>query len=304
MENNRLNQKKTEQRIRQFPSLAKVLGPNWFTQEYDKPIRQWSLITGWVSQSNDEFFGDQFEKWLEDLNLALELLSPPGSSVTTWQKLQRKVREHSDRANFKGTLSEIAICRFLVDEQFSVDLEIRLNSQSNKDVDIRTGLPDSAILHIEVQWLSPSESSERGAAIASIDGEGYRLDYDKEKLRVKYKVSDKAPKFTVEDITLVALDCTTSPELGGNHGHSVIEEALYEACTGRSWQGKPTGFYDDEVDTAIRKCVDGVVWFELQHGNGLIPQKRGLYINPVSPHSRKVKESAFIKAWRAENRIL
>ena len=259
MNNNRLNQQEAEQRLCQFPSLTGVLGPDWFTQEYNKPIEQWSLVTGWISKIDNDIFGDHFEQCLKDLDSALEILAPPHLSKATWQRVQRKVREHSDRANFKGTLSEIAICRFLSEKQFSCELEIRLNSESNKDVDIRTILPDSIIMHIEVQWLSPSESSERGASIASIYGEGYPLDYDEEKLRVKYKVFDKTSKFTAEDITLVALDCTTSQELGGDDGYSVIEEVLHEAYTGLNWEGAPTGFGKNKVDIAIQKYVDGVI---------------------------------------------
>jgi hypothetical protein len=297
MVNDRLDKQDAEQRLRQFSTLASVLGPNWFTQEYSKPIEQWSLITGWVSRIHDKIFGDQFEKWLKDLDMALKFLESR-LSIAAWQKLECKVRAHSDRAGFKGTLSEIAMCRFLAEKQFPLDLEIRLNSQSSKDVDVRVTMPDSVILHIEVQWLSPSESSERGAAIASTYGEGYPPDYDEEKLRVKYKVHDKTSKFTVEDITLVALDCTSSPELGGDHGYSVIEEALHEACTGRSWQGVPTGFGNSAVDTAIRKYVDGVIWFELTPGNDLLPHKRGMYINSESPHRGKIEGSTFAQAWR------
>ena len=92
-----------------------------------------------------------------------------------------------------------------------------------------------------------------------------------EKLRVKYKVYDKTSKFTIEDITLVALNCTSSPELEGDDEYSVIKEVLHEAYTGLNLQGTPTGFGNHKVDKTIKKCVDGVIWFELFHGNGLMP---------------------------------
>ena len=151
MVNHRLDRQDAEQRLSQFPVLASVLGPNWFAQEYSKPIEQWSLITGWVSRIDDNIFGNQFEKWLKDLDAALKSLKNSHLSTTAWQKLERKVRSHSDRTGFKGTMSEIAMCRFLAAKRFPLDLEIKLVPQSNKDVDVRITMPNSVMLHIEVQ---------------------------------------------------------------------------------------------------------------------------------------------------------
>ena len=302
MENNKLTLQEATQRMRQYPVLEKTLGEDWLAQEYKKEPKQQSLITNWIRNKDDDFPGKQLKEWLLDIELALKILSPPNTSPETWRKLHHKIREHSDPDNFKGTLSEIAVCRLLTECRFSIELEKKLMSSSNKDVDIQVSSSNSIPLYIEVQWVSESDDSKDGAAVASLHGQGYPMQNDKEKLRIKRKIYDKTPKFTTGDITLVALDFTTSPELGGNHKYSVIQETLDEVYANKNLQGAPAEFYYSDIDITIRNYVDGIIWFRLEPDKklGLMPQKRGLYINHSTKHYEKIKHSLFIQEWQGK----
>lgn len=212
--------------------------------------------------------------------------------------MKGKIRLHSDRANTKGTLSEVALWLFLVRNGIPFDLEVKLSS-GNRDVDIQANLPAQGHLCIEVQWLSPSAISDRGAEIATAYCEAYPMDYNYEKFRIKSKVSEKIAKFTESGLCIVALDCTASPELGGGLPYAPVGKALHEAFIGKTVQGDDTGYKDTEVDKKIRQFVGGVIWFELEPGKGLIPLKRGSIINPTSQnhHDRSIRD--FIDLWQA-----
>ena len=280
-----------EKRLQRLPNLAEALGANWLAREYQTPIDHWSLITGWISLKDNGCW-----HWLEDLDRALGLLKAQVSS-DSWRKIVRKVRSHSDRSNSKGTLSEIATCVFLTNNSIRFELETRLVKDSKKDVDIRAFVYEGDPLHIEVQWLSSSDDSERGAAIASAYGEVYELDFDEEKWRIKGKIYDKTSKFTHDAITFVALNCTTSPVLGGSDRLSVIKEAVIEAYTGRNILGEEIPYADSDVDKDIRLYADCVIWYELDPGNGLLPIKRDFCLNPKSPHRKSISISRFVSLW-------
>ena len=293
MKNSRVDKLTAEKRIYEFPCLAQTLGKNWIAKEYKKPLVSRSLIAGWISLE-DNHLG----RWLVDLESAITFLKER-VPLNVWQVIASKLRLHSDRANFKGTIAELSLCVFLVSHGISFDLERVLDISNPKDIDIRADFgPDKKSVYIEVQWLSPSETSEHGATIASYYGEAYPMDYDEEKYRIKAKVYDKTSKFTQNDITLVALDCTTAPELGGSHRFSVIAEALTEAFTGQDWNGSATGYTDSKIDTAIREYADGVIWFEQEQGKALIPIKRGIYLNPRSPFKDNPAIVEFAEIWR------
>jgi len=285
-----INQLAAEQRLQQLPTLASLLGNNWIAQEYKKPIEQRSLVTGWISQEEIDLW-----YWLEDLDSALAFLKTQ-VHPNSWQTLSKKVSSHSTSSNFKGTLSEVAMCMFLARNNIAFELEAILASGSDKNVDVKA-LAETPI-YIEVQWLSPSDISERGADIASAYDEAYEIDFDAEKLRIKRKVRDKTPKFTIEDITLVALDCTTAPQLGGARRFSTIKAAITEAYTGRNWQGEETPYAQSEIDKAIRQCVNGVIWFEIEPRHELVPAKRDFCLNPTLPTDRKALFN-FIKLWKS-----
>jgi hypothetical protein len=285
-----INQLAAEQRLQQLPALASLLGDNWIAQEYARPMQQRSLVTGWISSQEEIHL-----YWLEDLNSALAFLKTQ-VHPNSWQTLSKKVGSHSTRSNFKGTLSEVAMCVFLARNNIAFELEARLVSGSNKNVDVKA-LAETPI-YIEVQWLSPSDISERGADIASDYDEAYEMDFDAEKYRIKHKVSDKTPKFTMEDITLVALDCTTAPELGGTRRFSTIKAAIAEAYTGRNWQGEETPYAQSDIDKAIRQFVNGVIWFELEPRHQLVPAKRDFCLNPALPTDRKAILN-FVELWKS-----
>jgi hypothetical protein len=178
------------------------------------------------------------------------------------------------------------------------ELETELTAESGKDVDITACLGDGTPLHIEVQWLSPSAKSDNGAAIASAYGECYEYDFDYETYRIKLKIHEKTIKLTRRDVTLVALNCDQCPELGGDRPHPSIAVAALEAFTGKDIQGNRLPYADSHIDTAIRSLVDGVLWFELKPGSGLLPVERGVCLNPFSPNIGEESLSRIVSIWR------
>ncbi|MCD6345194.1 MAG: hypothetical protein J7M17_06305 [Anaerolineae bacterium] len=292
----RANREESEDRLKQFLTLHELLGPDWLLTEYVKPIEQWSLITGWISKSHEY----PYDVWIADLDDALQFLK---SKVLpeVWRVLERKMKAHHDRADSKGLLSEIATCIFLAHNDLPFDLERSLLSEGSKDVDISVCLDGFArLVHLEVQWLSPSARSERGAAAGAPYREFYKYNFPYEKYRVKGKIHGKTSKFTQSDITLVVLDCTTCPELGGMRDLCTISESAYEAFTGCDMAGNPTGYANSEMDREIRDKIDGVIWFQLEPGNSLMPLKRGALENHHSPHIGTDALRKFLDIWKSE----
>lgn len=282
---NRVDLSTAEDRLTSLPQLAEVLGSNWLAKEYRKAPKHWSLITGWIADENNEFW-----PWLENLSEALEVIRRE-ADANSWQTIAKKVRTHYNRDNFKGTLSEIAICVFLATNNIPFELETVLVSDGQKNVDISAYIIESNPVHLEVQWLSPSASSEKSARVASAYDQMHIFDLDYEKRRILGKVSNKTEKFTYENITVVALDCTLVPELGSNGIGEAVEEV---------W----TNEYDvdtkiqEDID-AIRHKVDSVIWWELTPNKGLLPEKRGCCINPNSLHRQTEALIRFIDLWLA-----
>lgn len=294
MHTDRLNLSFAEKTLQRLPILSNALGENWLAEEYSKPIEQWNLIAGWISLDDKYNNNNWAWVWLKDLDEALGFLN---SRVTlgSWKKIINKLRAHTDRANIKGSLSELALWKFLALNNVPFDLELQLTSSSNKDVDITAFSMNKKPLHIEVQWLSPSDVSERGASIAALYDKSYPIDFGYEMWRIKQKVYDKTPKFTESDITIVALDCTTSPEMSGNR-FSPIDEVITEAFTGENTQ-----YANSDIDKSIRQLVDGVIRFELEAGRGFLPVNRGICVNSKSSNRNEPSISEFIKLWVKDN---
>lgn len=294
MQPKRVNIKTAKKRLESFSNLAVFLGENWLEDEYKKDVKQWSLITGWVSPEMDIPFEDSWLwGWLMDLDKALVCLES-NTHKSVWQKILRKVRAHADRATFKGTLAEISLCMFLATKRINFDLNVKLQAINEKDVDIQAYLDRTPSLNIEVQWISPSDISEEGANMSSLYGDAYPIDFEYEMERVKKKVFDKISKFTQEDLTFVAIDFTSSPELGGQ-GFSPTKEILI-----RSFNEKNDSSRNKKVNATIRNYVDGVIWFENQPGIQLLPHNKAYILNPRSVYKENETVLDFLAHWNNE----
>lgn len=289
---NKMNAKKrrsleeAEKLLSNFLNLSDCLGDQWLSREYKKPIGEWSLITGWLSTKDPMYM-----PWLPDLDHALGIIKQ-SVSKNTWQTLSKKIRSHSDRANTKGILSEIAIIHFLVSNSVKVEINQKINASSEKDVDIMAVIEEFDPIYIEVQWISPSDLSDRGSLVASSYGEAYPMDYDYEKRRIKGKLIDKLPKFSEELITFVAMDCTSSPELGGKFLVSPTGSASNEL-----FQHLPEKKEEQEQNLSPNKLLTGVIWFELEPGFQLLPKKRSYLINPNHKLNKTPTIEEFKKLW-------
>lgn len=294
----RLDQKETEQKLLAYPTLKNILGTDWLLKEFEKSIGQWSLVMGWLTSQEPIF-----SRWLSDLDCVLRTLS---TSVcpATFNQIKIKITSHSDRANTKGVLSEIGIMIFLQSCNIRFLLDQCLIEGSRKDIDIGAIFSANTSVNIEVQWVSPSESSEIGAEVAAAFNEAYQFDFDEEEYRVKLKVFDKTPKFTENDITFVAIDCTTSPELGGRWLASPIGSAMKKTFTGKEHDGRISKFSKSNIDTTIRSLVDGVIWFQLEPGNCFMPINRNIIVNESSHFSQSEEIEKFTKLWlnRGDNK--
>lgn len=276
-------------RLNKYPALLRFLGPDWFAFEFKKSIDNWSLITGWISRGDESFSG-----WLSALDKTLSFLQDKGTT-NNWQTIIKKVRSHSTRNNFKGTLSELALYSFLQHNNIPFDLEVEIVPKSKKNIDVQAHFPPNENMNIEVQWISPSDTSDRGATIATSIGEAYSLDFDEEKWRLKKKVHSKTPKFSKHATGFVALDFTTSPELGGSN-FSVTYELAVEIFTGKTLQGDKLDYRNPQIDILIQELIDGLIWFEIDFGEILYPTQRGCYVNPTRTASKQFCE-LFLKRW-------
>lgn len=262
--------------LKQFPHLSKVFDDSWITKQLSKPKEQWSLITGWLARFED------FHPWLQDLDGAVELLQKH-LDRDKWVKVRKKLRLPADRENTKGTLSEISLCVFLVRHNFGFEMEKCLDTNNNCDVDFSILEARGIILNVEMYWFGEADKDKQLDQIsAAYGGMPYSINFGAMKNRIKNKIKEKAEKFSKDDITLLAVNCTDEPIAGGQK-YSVIEEAFQEALR--------------EENGADYQIVDGVVWFELQKGIQFMPQKRGICLNPQSDFKDQISASAFIKYW-------
>jgi hypothetical protein len=294
MTDDRLGQSEVEKRLSELPSLEKALEAGWVAREFSKPFDQWSLIAGWLSKPENDPLYPYFAAWLVDLDGALALLQEK-AEAPVWRKIRTKVRAHCDRAEIKGTLSEIAVALFCVQRELPIALERTLAGDNNKNVDVSVLYTHP--VHIEIHYLSLSDREARATEQLSSYRLWYSTDFDQARYRIKLKIHDKTSKFTESDITFVAINCTECPDLGGAREHSTMHESALEAFTGRDLHGEVTPYADSDVDRSIRRLVDGVIWFELRTGNGLLPAARGACLNPNSPLLGKSSISDFVRHW-------
>jgi len=285
----RISEDETLKRLSQFQQLSTVIDKAWLKRQLKKRVEQYSLITGWLTSSENEWRW-MYRKFTSSLDKAIEFLAAK-TSTQVWNKLRSKIKSQSDRAETKGTLAEIALAVFLAQNDILFDLETRLNPTSDKDVDFSLKFADLKPVHIEVQWISESDSSSRAADTVALYGLAANIDFPDEERRIRGKVFGKTAKLTKDDITLVALDCTTSPELSGEHLFTPISEALTHIF-GTQVYGPLT-----ESDTAIRELVDGVIWFENDIYHTVFPTKRSYILNEHSSHYRHPSLVKWIEVW-------
>jgi len=76
MTDSRLDENAVEQKLSELPALQKALGLGWVSEEFKKPVKRWSLITGWLSTPDSDSMYPVFAGHLKDLDSALALLEP------------------------------------------------------------------------------------------------------------------------------------------------------------------------------------------------------------------------------------
>lgn len=274
-------------RLRQFPHLYAVIDDQWLTKQFQLPVDSYSLITGWLSTSDFDWMYT-YQKFVASLDGAVAILGT-STSPTVWSKLRRKLRTQSDRSESKGTIAELSLAVFLAQNGISFDMETKLDSASKKDVDFSLQFSNGIPVHIEMQWLSESDKSSRAADALAPYGRAASISFAYEEHRIRGKVANKTPKLTPTDITLVALDCTSDPILGGEVStvrtalRHVFDRSIYTALT--------------EEETEIRRLVDAVIWFETDINTAIAPERRGSILNEYSTFNTHPSLMQWIKVW-------
>lgn len=266
------------ERLKQFPTLAQVLGDNWLSKQLKKDRSQWNLITGWLATPTNDPFFTAFSDWLTSLDSSLTFLHHRVDK-NKWSKLGKKVRAHADRENTKGTLSEIALCVFLAQQNLPFEMEKQLDPVSNRDVDFAVRDLSGSVLNIEMHWLGESDHDKRLNQIsADHGGISYSPSFGKMKRRIQDKILEKARKFTHDDITLIAVSVTDD-----SINRNLISEAFEEALRGSN--------------IAAFQIVDGIIWFEMTAKDCLTLNNRGVFINDKSPFAPQIRNSLFPNLW-------
>ena len=278
MKQPRLTLSQAKCRLREYPHLERILrANNWPDKVYKKPYRQWPLWLGWLSTN---------EKWAQErlsgLDSALGVLESK-VAPEVWNGIVRKMRAPSDRDNSKGVLAELSVWLFLANVGFPFQLEVTLQGGTNVDVQVMCETGD---MFIEVQWISPSQKSDKAASVAAQYGSVASWDWSYEKKRIQQKIYDKISKMTSRDITLVALDYSMEPPLGNHSELSPIGEAV----TGL-FSEKPPSWASEVV-----AVVDGVIWFEWDVN--FFPVTRWAKINPYSSFANDERLVRFVKRWQ------
>lgn len=280
-------------RLHQFEHLSQVLSDGWLKTQVQKPVERYSLIAGWLTTPEAEW-NPLWQFRIAALDNAVAILAG-NVSQTVWDKLQKKITAHSDRAESKGTLAEISLALFLVQHNIPFEMETQLDSASKKDVDFSLQFDGQEPVHIEMQWVSESDALARAADALAPYKLPATINFPQEEIRILNKVYDKTSKFTQDDITLVALDCTTFPEIGGTYPWVPIGAAL-----GHTMGNQIYGPLSEKA-IVIRELVDGVIWFESDPRNAFFPVKRGYLLNQHSPHSHKLSLSRWGELWSNTN---
>ena len=271
----RLSFPKIQKRLEAFQVLNEIWGGKWLKRTHKKPLKQWPLWMGWLSLNESTT-----EHYLLELENSLKYLSST-VSPKTWQKIKSKLRAPSDRANSKGILAELSMWLFLAVNGFSFSLDAKLPFTLGKDMDIEVMGDDGELMYIEVQWLSPSDESDRAARIAAEYGEVATWKEEYESHRIALKVKDKVGKMTRDRVTLVALDYTSEPSLGNHPLLSFVAAAADEVF---AWE-EPS------------KVLDGIIWFRWEQR--FFPVERYSRLNPFSPFTKHRLLQRFLTFWDA-----
>jgi len=262
-------------RLQSFPTLLKVLGPNWLSTQLSKKPHEWSLITDWLATLKADAAYATADAWLVSVEGSLVLLKQHVTKPT-WLQLSKKISEHANREKTKGTLSEVALALFLVENSLIFEMEKKLVTESHKDVDFSIDDPTRCLLNIEVTWLGEAGSHKRAAEAA--DGAAFQVDVKKVESRIQKRLLAKAEKFTTDDITLVALNLTDDP---GNS--ATVASAFTQALKGG--------------DSAAFAPIDGVIWFELESAAHLLLKQRHIVLRADSAKAQTIQHSKFHQAW-------
>jgi len=99
------------ERLHQFKHLRGLIQDNWLRKQCSKTIEQYSLITGWLTTSEDDW-NWAFRKNTQALEDALSRLVG-NIPINIWKKLGKKLRAPSDRAESKGTIAELSLAIFI-----------------------------------------------------------------------------------------------------------------------------------------------------------------------------------------------
>jgi hypothetical protein len=276
-------------RLRTVPALYEITGDRWLQRQMAKPVEQYSLLAGWLT-SSDFDWQYIYAAPTASLEVAATKLST-GLPNNLWPKLRKKIRAESIRSQSKGTLAELALAVFLVDQGISFDMEQPIVPDSNTNVDfsVNLGLPDQ--VHIEVQWVTDTvEYSDVIAAYHHIPSGDPFPKYVK---AVRERVSSKLPKFSATAITLVALD-TTDMAASRDQYTSPMYEALCH-------------IFATEISTALapwecdmRERVEGVIWYASKPKKEIYPVERGYILNEHSPHFANPSLKRWVEIWSAE----
>jgi hypothetical protein len=130
---NRVTYEVAVERLHQFDHLSELIQDSWLRKQHSKSVEQYSLITGWLTTSEDDWKWT-YSKYTKLLDSAINTLKQI-KDRNLWNKLSSKIRTPFNRAESKSVLAEIALALFLVDCGVSFGMETKLDPTSSKDVD-------------------------------------------------------------------------------------------------------------------------------------------------------------------------
>ncbi|MCB9451453.1 MAG: hypothetical protein H6672_08435 [Anaerolineaceae bacterium] len=283
------------ERLHQFEHLSELIQDSWLRKQHSKSVEQYSLITGWLTTSADDWKWT-YSKYTKLLDSAINALKQI-KDRNLWNKLSSKIRAPSNRAESKSVLAEIALALFLIDYGIPFGMETKLDPTSSKDVDFWLKLGNSEDVYVEMQCLTESDASQRTSRVSAMHG-GIPIritdkDFEDEGDRILGKIFDKTPKLVEDKITFVGLDCTAIPEHGGI-GLGTIPDALSRVFGQDNLELTESG-------KKVRQLVDGVIWFQIDFDNALRPVKRGYFLNEHSAHFCKPGLVRWIELWTNSN---
>jgi hypothetical protein len=287
----RVNEATALQRLQTFSNLYAITGQLWLNEQMQKPVTHYSLLTGWLT-SDVESWTYTYMPMAAALDTATSTLVA-GTSGVVQQRLIEKITVQSKRAESKGMLGELAFAVFLVRKSIPFRLETNLDPANQKNVDFTLDLGLGDKVHVEMQWVSDSTEAWLDPRFVPEEGLEIPINFKYEEHRPLVKIASKVPKFTLADITLVALDLTADPMLGG-----VNSPTLTGALAKAFGQNTPNQLSPEEQ--SIRQLVDGVIWSESALPKELFPVRRGFLLNERSQHYNNPSLRRWIEIWSAE----